>query len=350
VEALDAGGRTLGCGFYHPHSLIALRLHSRTIEETDRGFFMRRLQDAHELRCRLYPESTTWRLAHGESDFLPGLIIDRFDDHFVVQTLSSGMDRRLDVICDALEELFHPRAIVERNESGLRELEGLPPRRGVLRGVPALRTITDLGVRFTVDVLGGQKTGHFLDQRENRRLAARVCKGLEVLDCFCNDGGFALHAAKGHASSVLGIDTSPEAIMRATDNARLNELTACTFEQAEVFGRLDSLRQEGRAFDVVILDPPSFTRSRRHVPAARKAYRALHDAALRVLRPRGLLLSSSCSHHVTGETFLATIHAACVGAGRQVQLLEWRGAAPDHPTLPGVPETAYLKVGLFRVL
>jgi 23S rRNA (cytosine1962-C5)-methyltransferase len=350
VEALDAGGRSLGSGLYHPHSLIALRLHSRAIEEPDESFFLRRLHDARVLRERIYPGETVWRLAHGESDFLPGLIVDRFDDHFVVQTLSLGMDRRLETICGALEELFQPAAIVERNESGLRALEGLPARRGVLRGAPSPRLITDLGIRMTVDVLEGQKTGHFLDQRENRRLVGRLCAGTEVLDCFCNEGGFALHAARGGARAVYGLDTSTQAVSRAGENARLNGFAVCSFERADVFKRLGSLHEEGRVFDVVVLDPPSFTHSRKHVPVARKAYRHLHDAALRLLKRGGLLVTSSCSFHITTDTFLEIVRVACLDAARPVQLIEWRGAAPDHPTLPGVPETSYLKFGVFRVL
>ena len=208
VEVQNAGGRTLGIGFYHPHSLIAARLLSTRIEEIDLAFFRNRISRALSLRERIYHNSSVYRLVHGESDFLPGLIVDRFNDTCVIQTLSYGMDLRQTTICDALEELLHPRCIVERNESPLRALESLPERRGVLRGEPGPVEIVEHGLRYSLHPLEGQKTGFFLDQRENRLLAQKYSRGARVLDCFCNDGGFALNAARGGAASVLAIDVS----------------------------------------------------------------------------------------------------------------------------------------------
>jgi 23S rRNA (cytosine1962-C5)-methyltransferase len=350
VEVRNAGGKPLGMGLYHPHSLIAVRLLSRTPVDVDAAFFRGRFTDALALRERLFPGSTVYRLIHGEADFLPGLIIDRFNDHLVVQALSFGMDARLATICDVLEEMFHPAAIIERNDPPVRTLDQLPLRKGVLRGNASSVTFTDHGLQFTVDLLAGQKTGYFLDQRMNRLAIRQFSKGARVLDCFCNDGGFALHAAHAGAADVTGIDSSGEAVSRARVNAQSNGLSAAHFEEADVFAALAEHAERGDHYDVVVLDPPSFTRNRKTVPAAKKGYRELHQLAFRLLSPGGYLLSASCSHHILPDTFLDVIRDAAVRSDRRIQLLEWHGASPDHPTLPAVPETGYLKFGVFRVL
>lgn len=350
VELAAASGTSLGVGFYHPHSLIAVRRLSSVVRPIDRPFFEERVARAVELRRRLYGDGGAWRAVHGEADFLPGLIVDRYGPSLAVQTLSYGMDRRLPIILDVLEDLLHPGGIVERNESPLRTLEALPQRSGILRGAAPPLEIVEHGIRYLVDPLRGQKTGFFLDQRENRAAVRVVARGARVLDCFCNDGGFALNAAAAGATDVLGLDASPEAVGTAADNARRNGCTNVRFEQADVFDRLRSLKEEGAAWDVIVLDPPSFTRSRKTVPVARKGYRQLHALAFALLAPDGFLLTASCSHHITAEAFRDDIVRSAERAGRSLQLLDWRGAAPDHPTLPAVPETAYLKFGVFRVI
>ena len=349
VEILSAGGKTLGIGFYNPHSLIAVRRLSPHVIEVNASFFQTRLARALELRTRVCPGQTAYRLVHGESDSLPGLVVDRYNDVLCVQAFSCGMEKWLTVICDQLEQLLHPAGIAERNESPLRDLESLPRRTGTLRGTVSPTTLVEMDVRFTVDPLHGQKTGFFLDQRENRLLLRRFCPGAEVLDCFCNDGGFALHAARAGAATVLGVDISAETLERGRANARLNELGNVRFEEGDVFEALKGLGEQGTRFDVVVLDPPTFTRSRKNVPSARRGYRDLNAAAMRVLKKGGILLSASCSHHITGETFLEAISEAGRRSGRDLQLLDWRGAAPDHPVLPQVPETAYLKCAVFCV-
>jgi 23S rRNA (cytosine1962-C5)-methyltransferase len=350
VELFTAGGLTLGIGLYNPHSLIAFRLLSHVIEEIDTGFFRSRLARALDLRRTLYPNSEVYRLVHGEGDFLPGLIIDRFNEYCVVQTLSHGMDLRLPMICDALESLLAPKGIVERNESSMRTLEQLPQKKGILRGEAGSTTIAMDGLVYRVDVLEGQKTGFFLDQRENRGAISRFCKNAEVLDCFCNDGGFSLSAARAGAAAVLGLDSSEETIRSAMENARLNGLSIVRFEQADVFEALPALAQKEAKFDLVILDPPSFTRSRKNVQTAKKGYRELHIGAFKLLKKGGTLATASCSHHIEPEVFLSIVDETARKVGRSIQLLEWRGAAPDHPTLPAVPETRYLKFGIFRIL
>jgi len=349
VELRDAGGLCLGYGFYHPHSLIAFRFLSETPVTPDAAFFTARIATALALREKIFPGSTFYRLVHGEGDFLPGLVIDRFNDHLVIQTLAAGMDMRLEAVCDALGSLLHPASIVERNESSQRALEHLPPRKGVLRGSAAPTEIIDEGVRFIVDPLGGQKTGFFLDQRVNRLLVRQFTHGARVLDCFCNDGGFSLHAAAGGALSVHGIDSSADAVERAERNAALNKAGNVTFQQADVFEALAGMAAAERRFDLIILDPPSFTKSRKNVATAKKGYRDLHRLTLPLLASGGLLATASCSHHILPGTFLDVIDATAREGNRRLQQLAWRGASPDHPVLPAAPETEYLKFALFRV-
>lgn len=350
VELLAANGKSLGIGFYNPHSLIAFRLLSPQIEDINIDFFQKRITQALELRRKLYPLSETFRLVHSESDFLPGLVVDKYNEYFSIQTFSYGMDARLEMICDVLDSLFHPKGIVERNESGMRELETLSQKKSTLRGSVTATTVHDGDLKFMVDVIEGQKTGFFLDQRENRPTVRRFSQGADVLDCFCNEGGFALHAAKAGATSVLGIDASAEAVRRAVDNAKMNELTNVRFEQADVFEKLKQFASEGRKFDIVVLDPPSFTKSKKNVRAAKQGYKELHSSAFRILKTGGILLTASCSHHLESEVFLDIVDSTARKAGRTVQLLDWRGAAPDHPVLQAMPETRYLKFAIARVL
>jgi 23S rRNA (cytosine1962-C5)-methyltransferase len=350
VELLAANGLALGIGLYNPHSLIAVRLLSTQIEEVGFDFFQRRIERALALRKMVYPDSTSFRLVHGESDLLPGLIVDKYNDYLVVQTFSYGMDIRLTMICDALESLLCPVGIIERNESPMRQLEKLPLKKGVLRGTINPTVIVEHEIRYTVDLLEGQKTGFFLDQRENRAAMRRYCSGARVLDCFCNDGGFALNASRGGAENVIGMDVSQDAVQRASNNAQLNQIGNVKFEKADAFEKLKHLHSASKKFDIVILDPPAFAKSKKSVPAARRGYRELNALALRLVKENGILATASCSHHIEPDTFLDIVDETARKHGRQLQLLEWRGAAPDHPTLPAVPETRYLKFGIFRAV
>jgi 23S rRNA (cytosine1962-C5)-methyltransferase len=348
VELLRYDEKFLGVGFYNPHSLIAFRLLTSEREEISFDFFERRIQQALNLRTRLYPKEQTFRLVHGESDFLPGLIIDKYNESFSIQTLSAGMDRRLTLICDVLESLFHPKAIVERNESPLRSLEHLPLKKGVLRGTLDQIIISEHSIKYKVDLLNGQKTGFFLDQRENRRAIRRYVRGKRVFDFFCNEGGFALNAFAGGAQDVLGIDASDAAIAKAKVNAAINQATATTFEAGDSFERLKELQASHSMCDVVVLDPPSFSRNKKTVATALRAYKTLNKLALEILNEGGILVTASCSHHVTEEAFLGTVDAASRAAQRPIQMLECSGAAPDHPVLVSMPETKYLKFAIFQ--
>ncbi len=350
IELRDHAGKFLGTGFYNPNSLITLRLLSRNEEEIDFQFFSRRLQQALDLRRNLYPSSQTFRLVHGESDFLPGLVIDKYEDYFSVQTFSLGMDRRLTLICDVLESLFNPKGIVERNESALRSLEGLDERKGILRGKAAPVVVRENDVLYEVDLLDSQKTGLFLDQRENRALVRHYANGGHVLDCFCNDGGFALHAAKAGAKEVSGIDVSPPAVKRAMHNAEISGLVGkCTFSEADVFDYLERATARKETFDLIILDPPSFTKTKKTVATAKRGYMEININAMKLLSARGFLATASCSHHITREIFSGIIAECAQQTGRVIQLLDWRGAARDHPVLPAMPETEYLKFAVLQV-
>jgi 23S rRNA (cytosine1962-C5)-methyltransferase len=347
IELLRHDQKFLGLGFYHPHSLIAFRFLTSEPEEIGFKFFERRIQQALALRQKLYPGAETFRLAHGEGDFLPGLIIDKYNEFLSIQILSAGMEKQTDIICDVLETMFHPKAIVARNDAAIRTLEELPLEKKVLRGNTGITIIED-GVKFEVDVLNGQKTGFFLDQRENRKAIHRYAIGGAVLDCFCNEGGFALHAASAKAASVRGIDISETAIAKAKVNARLNT-AAVEFEIGDVSETLKALAEKNKKFDMLILDPPSFTKSKKNIPAALRGYKEINAAAMRLINSGGFLVTASCSHHITEEGFLSTIEQAAVKAKRFVQLLEFGGAAPDHPVIPAMPETKYLKFAIFAV-
>lgn len=272
VEVVRQDGRLVGIGHYNPHSLIAVRLLGDQRESVDRTFFLSRLRRALRLRQRLYPDLSSFRLVHGESDDLPGLVVDRYDDCLALQTLSLGMDRMKDTICDALEDLLKPRCIVERNESALREREGLPMRSGVLRGeAPERVGIVEADLRFEVRLMGGHKTGFYFDQRENRQAMRRFAPGARALDAYMNDGAFALHLARGGAQAVLGLDISEEAVEAARGNARLNGLEPlCEFRTGDAGLALEELHAGNERFDLIVLDPPSFTRSRKNVPSAKR--------------------------------------------------------------------------------
>ena len=350
VDVHRHDGRFIGVGFYHAHSLIAVRVLTSVHEEIGPGFFESRIRTAERLRRRLFPDAETFRLVHGESDFLPGLVIDKYNEYLALQVFSAGMEKRLPMICDVLESLYHPKAIVARNDLPMRSLEQLPLQSEVLRGTPEPTIVVDGGVKYSVDIQAGQKTGFYLDQRMNRQTVRRLAPGSTVLDCFCNEGGFALNAAIGGAAQVTGIDLSEAALSRARVNAGLNQFTNISFLNGDVFDLLKHYQSNGARFDLVILDPPSFTKSKKTVASALKGYRQINTLGLQILSPGGFLVTASCSHHISEEEFLEAIRRSAQKAARRVQLLEFGGAAPDHPVLPSMPETAYLKFAVFAVV
>ena len=350
VEIIAANGQRLGTGYYNPHSLIAARLLTRRHESIDTSeFFVTALQKALEYRRRLGGDLEALRLIHGESDALPGLVVDRYGDVLCVQLLTKGMDVRRELLVAALRELLAPRVIVARNDSAARELEGLPRGVELLHGeVPEPVVVTINGLRFAVDVLAGQKTGLFLDQRENCRRLHGLAQGSEVLDLFCYAGAWSVHAASYGANSVTGVDASVAAVRQAEANARLNGLAdRCRFVAADVFDFLRDHR--GRRFGTVILDPPAFIKSRKHLAEGQKGYLTVNRRALEMVAPGGILVTCSCSHHLDRSTFLTLIAQAAQQARRNVRLMEMRGQASDHPVLPACPETDYLKCAFLFV-
>jgi len=345
-------GHFIANGFYHPNSLIAFRELTREEVDPDVNVFAERLDLAIDLRRKIYPGSNCVRLVHSESDGLPGLIVDQYNDVLSLQVNSAGMEQRLEKIADLLKERVSPRAIVYRNDSGLRKLEGLEQYTRSSQGTndDVTASIVEHGISYTVDVMHGQKTGFFIDQHENR-LAFRsfIQSGDTVLDAFCNDGGFALNAAAAGAAKVTAIDTSEPALNRATANAIENSFDQINFQKADVMKWLPEITGT-KSYDVVNLDPPGFASNRKSVPVARKAYRKLHVAGMMVLKPGGILATSCCSHHISEADFLDSIQQAAGRAGRVCQMLFRGGHPADHPVLLSMPESSYLKFFIFRVL
>ncbi len=352
VRVLSARGESFGTGIYNPHSLIAVRLLRSEVEELTVDFFAERIAQALALRQRLCPGEAAYRLVHGEADLLPGLVVDRYGDYLAVQTLAVGMDQRLPLIVEALRSVVpQTQGIVEKNHSRLRELERLPQRQGILWGtIPERMLIEEFGVRFEVSLLEGQKTGAYLDQRYHRALTGRLATGLRVLDCFTYHGGFALHAARHGAREVLAVDSSASALEAARRNAELNGADQVRFQEADVFDVLRRFVAEGQRWDMVILDPPAFAKSRRHVPSAKQGYAEINRLAMLLLPPGGYLVTSSCSHHVFEAVFLEVIFGEAARLGRQLRMLYRGTQPPDHPILLSMPETQYLKFFIFHVL
>ena len=349
IDVHSCKGTFLGRALYNPRSQITLRMLTTLDEPVDEEFFFRRLQTAWEYRKRLC-DPMSCRLVFSESDFLPGLVVDKFGDVLVMQTLSLGMDMRKQMLSRLLNELVAPRGIYERNDVPVRRHEGLEMETGTLLGeVPQRVEMLENGIRFLVDVKRGQKTGFFLDQKNNRAAIAPLCPGARVLDCFCHNGSFSLHAARYGAASVLGVDISGDALDVARENARLNGLQA-DFEEHNCFDHLRQLTQQGEKFDLVILDPPAFTKSRQAVQAALRGYKEINLRGLHLVRPGGFLVSCSCSQHVSAQAFADMFNQAARDAKKRVRLVEYRTQAIDHPILPAAPETQYLKCMILQVM
>jgi 23S rRNA (cytosine1962-C5)-methyltransferase len=348
VRVSDPRGRVLGRALYSSRSQIAVRFVSFTDEEIDRDFWLARLAAAAELREQVVADATAYRLVYGESDLLPSLIVDRFNDCFVIQTLSQGMDALKQLWIDLLVEKYAPRAIIERNEARVRDLEGLPRAAGVVYGSdPGEMVIEERGVRFAVNLIEGQKTGAFLDQRENRVACESYARG-RAMDCFTFQGGFALHLSR-RAESVVGVDVSAQAITQARRNAELNRAANVEFIEANVFDYLREMEQAGERFDVINLDPPAFAKNRSSIEAATRGYKEINLRAMKMLAPAGTLITSTCSYHMGEEMFLNVLADAASDAGRSVQIVEKRTQSRDHPVLLAMPETYYLKCVILRV-
>ncbi|MFM1561963.1 MAG: class I SAM-dependent rRNA methyltransferase [Roseibacillus sp.] len=347
ISLKDFKDKPLGSAIYNPHSQIVARRFSRRKQELDQEFFLRRLKLALALRERLPVDPELCRLASSESDGLPGVIVDRYHGHLVLQTLTLAMDQRIELIANALRELLDPQTIVLRNDSPMRKAEGLEPAISLLHGSdPDPIQVETGGLRFEVALLSGQKTGLYLDQLDAYSRVAALAGGKRVLDCFSNQGGFGLACAQAGAASVTCVDISAEAIAAVNTNASLNNLEINTVE-ANAF---DFLRACEDNYDLIILDPPSFTRSKKALGDAMRGYKEIHLRALKLLDHDGYLTTFSCSHHVTRELFLSNVRDAAVDARRTLRLVESHAQRSDHPILPTIPETEYLKGFTFQLL
>jgi 23S rRNA (cytosine1962-C5)-methyltransferase len=349
VVVLGARGRRVGEALYSDRSQIALRVLTHGEEAADVPLLRRRLQAAVAFRQSLGINATAYRVVHGEGDLLPSLVVDRYGEYLVVQALSQGMDRRLPDVITLLVDLLAPAGILARHDSKVRALEGLEQRVDRLYGeIPPVVTVHEGPVEYQADLWKGQKTGLFLDQRENREAAAGYARG-RALDCFSYNGGFAMRMAPS-CEEVTAIDISGDAVERIVANAARNGLKQVTAREANVFDELRRLEHEGERFDTIVLDPPAFAKNKAAVPKALSGYRDINLRALRLLKPGGYLLTCSCSYNVDEATFAQTVYEAAMDAGVHVDVVEKRMQSRDHPVLLGVPETYYLKCFVLRRL
>lgn len=353
VAVHASSGERLALAAYSPHSQIRARVWSWGDDTIDAAFFHRRIAQAAGRRAALQPQpaGNSIRLVHGEADGLPGVIADRYADVIVVQLLSAGADRWREAIADALAALPGTACVWERSEGDARELEGLPQQSGAIRGsVPdSTLIVEEHGLRYGLDLAGGQKTGYYLDQRDNRRLMRDIARDADVLDCFCYTGGFALNAAAAGARSVLAVDSSAPALDAARAYAQLNGQPQVEWMEADVFQWLRKLRDQARQFDVIVLDPPKFAPTAAYTERAARAYKDINLLAFKLLRPGGRLMTYSCSGGVSADLFQKIVAGAALDAGVDARVEAWLHAAPDHPVALNVPESEYLKGLLCRV-
>lgn len=352
VEVYSYNGSFVGKGYINPASQIRIRLVTREkSEEVNEQFFYNRIKEAWEYRQQIgYVENC--RLIFGEADQLPALIIDKFNDYFVIQTLALGIDKWKQAIVDALEQIFKPKGIYERNDVPVRELEGLAQQKGFLSAPFDTNIIlNENGLKFHVDIENGQKTGYFLDQQDNRRAIEHIVNGADVLEAFCYTGTFSMHAAHYGAKSVLGLDISEKAVDIARRNAELNGFEdVCQFQAVNAFDVLKQWVKDGKRYDVVMIDPPAFTKSRENIQKAITGYKEINLRSMKLTKPGGFLVTASCTNLVPPDLFLKTIDMAAKDAKRKLRQVTWQTQASDHPILWHVPNTQYLKFLIVQVL
>ncbi len=351
VHVIASRGATLGTAYVNPQSLILARLVANDRIEVDADFFRERIAAALARRERLCPGLSSYRLVYSEGDRLSGLIVDRFEDQLVVQTHTLGMDMRLEMIRDALVEVMHPRAIIERNEAYARTLEGLEPRTGVIFGeTDGHETVDEEGAHIAIDLLHGQKTGYYFDQRENRKMLRGLVDGRRVLDLFCYVGSWSLAALRYGARETLGIDSSAAAIAHASANAERNGAArTARWEESDVENALDRLALAGDRFGVIVIDPPAYVKSRKKLFAGIRKYRIINQKAMSLIERGGFLVTSSCSYHASTEEFLGALAEAAQKAGRRAELVRTGTMPADHPIPVGMREADYLKCFVLEI-
>jgi 23S rRNA (cytosine1962-C5)-methyltransferase len=350
VRVYDSRNNFIASGFYNPNSLIAVRIISESETIDLESLFRERLSRAFEFRKLFYPDRDSFRMVFSESDFLPGIIIDKYKNTFVLQIYSAGAEKNIQLIVKILKEEFSAVNIFTKNEEYFRLLEGLPVQDFIYLGKRNEEIISDGRVKYKIDFTTGQKTGFYFDQCDNRSFIEQFCRDKNVLDCFCNSGGFGLHAAYGGASNVIFVDSSASEIKNTQENFSINGFNCkAEFVQSDVFDFLEKCAVEHNTFDIINLDPPSFAKNKKSLGKAIKGYEKLNRLALDLLKNGGLLFSSSCSYHVKEEMFIDMINNAAVKVGKRLQLFHFSNASLDHPSLTSMEETVYLKFAAFRV-
>ena len=351
VQIYDSKGSFVASGFYNANSLITVRVISKEEKYSVEELIEKRILSAYNYRKSVYPNRDSFRLVFSESDFLPGLIIDKYNDTFVLQVYSAGIEKNINVVVDTLISKLNAKNIFTKHDEYFRTLEGLPVEDKIYLGTAGEEIISDGKLKYKINFEKGQKTGFYFDQCDNREFFGKFCKDKTVLDCFCNSGGFGLHAASSGASQVTFVDSSANEIENVKNNRALNELTNETeYVCSDVFDYLEKCATENKKFDIVNIDPPAFAKSKKNLPKAIKAYEKLNRLALEVVNENGFVFSSSCSHHLKKEDFFDAIRAAAVKAGKNIQMVYTNGASMDHPSLPAMNETEYLKFCAIRKL
>jgi len=350
VRIFDSRDNFIGSGFYNANSLIAVRIISN-LEEVDLSLlFSDRIRSAYNFRKSVYPERDSFRMVFSESDFLPGLIIDKYNSTFVLQVYSSGIEKNIGIIVDILKNEYSAKNIFSKGEEYFRRMEGLSGENIIYLGEAGKEIISDGKIKYEVNFSTGQKTGFYFDQCDNRNFFGVLCENKSVLDCFCNSGGFGLHAANGKAASVIFADSSAEEIKNTRNNFAINGFDCpAEYTDSDVFDYLEKCKEQNRKFDIINLDPPAFAKNKKTLATAIKGYEKLNRMALELLKDEGMLFTSSCSHHLREEIFLETIGKAALRAGKNVQLFYFNNASMDHPSLPAMEETGYLKFAAFKV-
>jgi 23S rRNA (cytosine1962-C5)-methyltransferase len=350
VEVYDSKNNFIGCGFYNANSLISIRMISKETNIDLKDFFEQRLVSSYHFRKNIYPNRSSFRMIFSESDFLPGLIIDKYNNTFVLQIYSAGIEKNIGLIVSILKEKFSAENIFTKNENYFRKLEGLPEEDIIYLGEMKNEIINDGFVKYSIDFSTSHKTGFYFDQCDNREFIGKFCKDKNVLDCFCNSGGFGLHAANGGAEKITFVDSSKTENENAKKNFELNNFSCKSeFVDFDVFDYLENCVNQNKKYDVVIIDPPAFAKSKKSLPTAVKGYEKLNRLAMNVVKEEGLLFTSSCSHHLKEDAFIELINRAAVKAGKRIQLFHFNNASLDHPSLPAMEETVYLKFAGVRV-
>lgn len=352
VNVIDSTGRFVGVGYINPRSVITVRLLTYEDREIDYQFFEDKIGKALKLRKELYPEEESFRLIFSEGDFLPGLVVDKFENLVVFQITTIGMEIRKNWIVKALEKVLNPEIIVERSDSPVRKKEGLEPAKGFVKGKPEGEIIVKInGLKFAINPLEGQKTGFFLDQRENYLLLKDISKGKRVLDAFCNNGAFGIHAFKFGAKEVIFSDSSEKALELVVRNLGLNQISEnYALVKGDALKLLKEMEKKGERFDLIILDPPAFIKSRSKIKEGMRGYKEINLRAMKMLHDGGFLITCSCSHFLSKENFLKVLEESAFDSGKILKILDFRSQPKDHPYLLSLPESNYLKCALIQVM